>query len=140
MKQCTKCLETKALSEFSRNGERYHSHCKVCRSAHYKVYAQTDKEKERLRTRTVGKRYDAQEYVRAEKSKPCMDCKKSYPYYVMQFDHLGDKKYNVAWMVSRGYTIASIAEEIAKCDLVCANCHAERTHQRRLDKGEADVL
>ena len=26
---------------------------------------------------------------------------------------------------------ASLVEELAKCELVCSNCHAERTHRRR---------
>lgn len=68
------------------------------------------------------------------KSGPCADCKISYPPYVMQFDHrdsatkvghIADLISNVSW--------AKVLEEVAKCDLVCANCHAERTHQRLLE-------
>lgn len=79
--------------------------------------------------RTIAKNRDA---VRAAKSKPCADCGTQYPYYVMEFDHLdaGTKHFNV----SAGVTRASherILAEIAKCEAVCANCHAERTHQRK---------
>jgi hypothetical protein len=31
-------------------------------------------------------------------------------------------------------TKKAILNEIAKCDAVCANCHRERTHQRRTKK------
>jgi hypothetical protein len=49
----------------------------------------------------------------------------------MHFDHLdGDMK---SAGISQLRTIAMIDEEVKKCELVCANCHAERTHKRRLD-------
>lgn len=61
------------------------------------------------------------------KDKPCTDCGIKYPYYVMQWDHTEDNK--VA-SVSKLMTLKSwdtILKEVAKCELVCANCHAERT-------------
>lgn len=64
------------------------------------------------------------------KSGPCTDCGVSYPYYVMQFDHIADnKEFNIGKMMHK-VSWQKILEEIAKCELVCANCHAERTHQR----------
>jgi hypothetical protein len=54
---------------------------------------------------------------------------------VMDFDHReGEEKcFNLS--IAAGQTRLSWAKmlaEIAKCDVVCANCHRERTHQRRL--------
>lgn len=71
--------------------------------------------------------------VQEAKSRPCTDCGISYPYYVMQFDHLdaGTKEFNVSAGVTRASHERLLAE-IAKCEVVCANCHAERTHQRAL--------
>ena len=68
--------------------------------------------------------------IRAEKDKPCADCGVRYPYYVMHFDHLGaePKLFNLGRAGARAW--ASIQAEIAKCDVVCANCHAERTFRR----------
>lgn len=56
-----------------------------------------------------------------------MDCGVHYPSYVMDFDHRdpSTKKGGVGKFVSVGWK--SLKEEIAKCDLVCANCHRERT-------------
>lgn len=61
-----------------------------------------------------------------------MDCKVFYPPYVLQFDHRdpATKKYHVAEIVG---PISMVMREINKCDLVCANCHAERTMKRRLE-------
>lgn len=70
--------------------------------------------------------------ITTAKSKPCIDCKVQYHPYIMDLDHVrGVKIINVSFMVARGYTDAQIIEEIAKCDVVCANCHRERTHARR---------
>lgn len=68
--------------------------------------------------------------VRELKNSPCVDCGVRYPHYVMDFDHRdGSKKVAaVAAMHTSGW--ATVVSEIAKCDLVCANCHRERTHQR----------
>ena len=71
--------------------------------------------------------------IRAAKDVPCADCGMRYPYYVMQFDHRpGEiKLFEVSDLGRKGsYSWATIRREIAKCDAVCANCHAERTHQR----------
>ena len=63
----------------------------------------------------------------------CADCGKNYPPCVMQFDHRDPttKAHFVTQMIGRAGT-ARILEEVAKCDIVCANCHRERTHSRRL--------
>lgn len=63
------------------------------------------------------------------KNVPCMDCGQSYPSYVMDFDHRdpSTKKFDIA----KVYKISSeqkLRDEIAKCDVVCSNCHRIRTH------------
>lgn len=61
---------------------------------------------------------------------PCTDCKIQYPPCVMQWDHLRDKEFDISTRVHR-YGKARILAEIAKCEIVCANCHAIRTWLRR---------
>jgi hypothetical protein len=73
-----------------------------------------------------------QKIVRAKKDDPCTDCGVTYPYYVMQFDHVkGIKKFNLG-DTSRWTSERVVLEELAKCEVVCANCHAERTHKRMI--------
>lgn len=64
---------------------------------------------------------------------PCMDCGRRFPPCAMDFDHrdAGRKRYTVTRMIGRAGT-ARILEEVAKCDIVCANCHRSRTYQRRM--------
>ena len=75
------------------------------------------------------------------KSAPCMDCKGIFPPIVMDFDHVrGEKAHNVSHMfLHRESSWEAILEEVAKCELVCANCHRIRTANRHHDKGLKNV-
>lgn len=67
------------------------------------------------------------------KDVPCADCGVKYPPYVMDFDHVsGDKEFNIG-SKSHGRSVEKVLEEISKCEIVCANCHRIRTHERRTD-------
>jgi hypothetical protein len=63
----------------------------------------------------------------------CLDCGVTNP-IVLDFDHLHDKKYNISRMIHDGFSWAAIKKEIAKCEVVCANCHRIRTHNRLTSK------
>lgn len=64
------------------------------------------------------------------KKNPCVDCEESDP-IVLQFDHVrGEKKRNISQMVARHAKLEVIKEEIKKCDVRCANCHARVTASR----------
>lgn len=68
------------------------------------------------------------EYVaEVKKAAVCADCGEKYPPCVFHFDHVpgrGPKLFNVG---NGDYAIETVKAEIAKCDIVCANCHAIRT-------------
>jgi hypothetical protein len=59
----------------------------------------------------------------------CVDCGESN-HIVLDFDHIKNKKYNISRMIHDGFSWAAIKKEIAKCEVVCANCHRIRTHDR----------
>ena len=76
-------------------------------------------------------------YIQDLKSRnPCMDCKIQYPYYVMDFDHVRGRKQNNVMELIPTLSKKKIDEEIAKCEIVCSNCHRVRTHIRRSRKNE----
>src|SRR5690606_4275050 len=61
---------------------------------------------------------------------PCTDCGIPYPYYIMDFDHIKGKKIaNVSDMTGR-FGWDKIQKEINKCEIVCSNCHRQRTWER----------
>lgn len=66
------------------------------------------------------------------KDQPCMDCGTKYPFYVMDLDHRPDeiKLYEINKIHVYCGSKAKVAEELAKCDAVCANCHRQRTWNR----------
>ncbi len=62
---------------------------------------------------------------------PCVDCGESDP-IVLEFDHL--PQFRSLTHRSIGTLIGSIPamlEEIAKCEVACANCHRRRTFARK---------
>ena len=75
-------------------------------------------------------------FIQEHKSVPCADCGISYPHYVMQFDHLPgyDKNFNLSGNLAGDKTMEDIVNEIAKCEVVCANCHAHRTYIRKVSE------
>lgn len=69
------------------------------------------------------------EFINRTKLGPCTDCRKQYNPWVMDFDHVrGTKRFNISQGICR--SLESIKLEVAKCELVCANCHRERTYRR----------
>lgn len=112
---CTKCLRKDMSRRRKKNPKHY---TELARKHRNKSYAQ-----KRLLIDSI-------------KANPCMDCKKRFPAPVMQFDHRdGNTKIKaISTLMRNTVKWETIEKEIAKCDLVCANCHAIRTHKRR--KGE----
>ena len=78
-------------------------------------------------------------WLQVQKDKPCMDCGQRFPSCCMDFDHRpGEiKEFNIG----RADTIPIPIrlKEIAKCDLVCANCHRLRTFNRSLYHMEDNI-
>lgn len=64
----------------------------------------------------------------------CSDCPENDP-MVLEFDHVrGEKTEDVSMMVRGCRPWTTIEKEIEKCEVVCANCHKRRTHQRNNSK------
>lgn len=83
-----------------------------------RIQARKEEQRKRFRDKV-------NEFIRTAKDVPCADCGVKYPSYVMDFDHRGEKEFNIA--NSRSLGVIRLAQEISKCDVVCANCHRERT-------------
>lgn len=67
------------------------------------------------------------------KDVPCTDCGGRFPPEAMDFDHVrGEKLANVSQTIfSSAFTMRMFREEVAKCEVVCANCHRVRTRGRK---------
>ena len=133
-KLCTKCDTTKSVEEFSKNKARKDglaSMCKECWKAYYKSYYKGSKEQGRLKIQRENKRRILQQIVQETKDVPCADCGVSYPHYVMDMDHREreSKSFNIADGVRANVTTEAMRLELAKCDVVCSNCHRIRTYE-----------
>jgi hypothetical protein len=119
MKHCSKCKITKTLSEFHKQTKtKYHYRCKSCQALDSRNY------RSKMR-KLVG---------RWKRSKGCKQCGYNKRPEVLQLDHRnpltkihkGSHAYKPWWSKVR------IKEELSKCDVLCANCHIEKT----IDNGD----
>jgi hypothetical protein len=71
-----------------------------------------------------------------KKDKPCRDCGGLYAHYVMDFDHIDPKTKleRVSRLANQSISAKRIKEEIAKCNLLCSNCHRIQTNRRSKSK------
>ena len=95
-------------------------------------YRASERGQEAARTHRVTRVAALRERVIDAKSVPCMDCALTFPYYVMDFDHRPDevKLFNIAEYARLKPSMAQLEAEIAKCDVICSNCHRIRTYER----------
>jgi hypothetical protein len=61
-------------------------------------------------------------------TRPCADCGESDP-LVLEFDHVGEKRFGISSGI-RNRNWEEVLEEMARCEVVCANCHRRRTYRR----------
>jgi len=140
MRLCTGCQRRKRIDQFAfkhRETGRRQARCRACMCVSSKAwYAKNQKRQLRnLRSWKLRRREVLRADVLAFKKRPCADCRRKYPPYVMHCDHVrGQKRFNISDKTSSTANLVSVAalhEELAKCDVVCSNCHAERTHRRK---------
>lgn len=98
--------------------------------AYSKRYRAANREKSRKANREymAQRRTERKAFIYALKDRPCMDCGGEFHPVCMQFDHRDStqKKFNVGERFALARMV-DLEAEIAKCDIVCANCHALRT-------------
>lgn len=151
---CSSCKKTTPPGQFAtfrdRKGRvRRRGICKPCRGKYatenfdrlqqwrkeYNAKTKTSRQK-RSKQRIVA----ARAYVNQYKSVPCIDCSRTYPPVAMDLDHVrGAKVSTIARMVSAGYKLDLIKEELAKCEVVCSNCHRVRTATRMENLGHIRI-
>jgi len=129
MKSCPVPVEQQEFNKNKAKKDGLNNICKVCSQARSKQYYQDNKDKhkgevfkrnKRNRLVVLGKMYD---YL---STKECLKCGEK-DLTVLEFDHLRDKTDSVSAMISQGKGWQTIQDEIAKCQVLCANCHRRKT-------------
>ena len=132
--RCSRCGKFKSAAEFAWHHKERGQRRKCCRACQSRYSRQHyEKHKERYVARAVRRRkaLTAQRVaylVALFHANPCADCGESDP-LVLEFDHLADKKFNIAKGIT-AHSWQALVDEIAKCEVVCANCHRRRTAAR----------
>ena len=133
-RSCGRCGELKPVEEFAwrrrARGQR-DNYCRPCRAAYKQEHYARNRQRyiddaQRRRRALVAER--TTELLEFLLSHPCADCGEADP-LVLEFDHRSDKSFNVSKGL-RDHSWPAVLAEIAKCDVVCANCHRRRTARR----------
>lgn len=134
MRRCGRCSSFKQLDDFAwrrRTKDQRDNYCRPCRAEYKQEHYAAN------RQRYIDVALDRKRRLALERaeflvaffgSHPCLDCGESDP-LVLEFDHRGDKAFDIARGL-RDRSWRAILEEMAKCDVVCANCHRRRTALR----------
>ena len=132
-KRCSRCGETKVVSEFSiknsKTGLRA-SRCRACVAAYGRDHYRQNKASYLRKAR----RHQTEDRARVRaamadhlRAHPCVDCGES-DILLLDFDHRdrSQKRASVSRLVGTG-SLKLVMDEIAKCDVRCGNCHRKRT-------------
>lgn len=133
MKQCSKCKITKPKEAFNKNKSKkdgLQNQCKQCHCLTAADHYKTHKAQHKALTARRNKRIcdELKEFIfQYLKDHPCVDCAESDP-IVLDFDHVrGTKTTSISNMIRSFYSQNTIAKEIEKCEVRCANCHRRKT-------------
>lgn len=134
MKRCSMCKQTKPVEDFAwrrKAKNQRDTYCRPCRAEYKQHHYAANKARYKANAAAytwkmaVVRTAWLFEYFQTHS---CVDCGESDP-LVLEFDHLADKRFDVA-VGMRRKPWADVLAEIAKCDVVCANCHRIRTALR----------
>lgn len=112
--------------------QHYRCRCDECRKANADSGTRY-RTKNNIRINSYHRKIRAErtERVRALMDVPCADCGNKFHPVSMDFDHVrGVKLFNIGKRAG-SHALPLLLEEIAKCDIVCSNCHRYREYCRR---------
>ena len=135
MRTCRVCGETKPLIEFPYRSLQRQTRqwiCLRCQREYTNAWYARNRERQiaHAKIRNRGARAELRRRVRQYLvDHPCVDCGESDP-KVLDFDHLRDKRADVSTLIQYAVSWTALLDEIAKCEVRCANCHRRRTAAR----------
>jgi hypothetical protein len=127
-RRCGRCGEVLPLMAFNRAGQGHQHWCRECFRAYFRQRGQVHLQqvkKSRAARRETARAFIVDYLARGG----CRDCGES-DLLVLEFDHVGEKRDDVARLVAAGVSPAGLARELEQCEVVCVNCHRRRTLSR----------
>ena len=137
-RRCAMCSVWKGRADFHNSRTGQFSYCRDCRRKYdRRYYRERGRSARRQRQRARNARVRAW-MAQLKRDVPCADCAKVFPTPVMHWDHLpGHAKVGNISALAIERSGKLMLEELKKCELVCANCHAIRTSQRATGRSSA---
>jgi hypothetical protein len=130
MKNCSRCEQDKEEKDFNRRGKKFSVWCRTCCSEYNRErYKNSNgKVRKKLKQQEAARKLEIEKKIVDHlKNNPCVKCQESN-ILVLDFDHIrGEKEFNIAKAIWDVYSWERIEKEIAKCQVLCANCHRIKT-------------
>jgi hypothetical protein len=131
-KECAKCKALKDQQEFDRNLKRpdgLQTYCRKCKKEYDAQYYVVHKA--RTLARNKKNKLSVLEWLAAYKQTlKCIRCGENHP-ATLDFHHTNpdEKDGDIATLVQH-YSIERLKREIAKCIVLCSNCHRKEHYGR----------
>jgi hypothetical protein len=126
--RCKRCCTKRMLEYFKEHPQNW------------RKYKDTPKQKAAVKRVRCRRRIKIRTIINKLKQRPCTDCQGWFEPCQMQFDHLDGslKKFDLSSSGAR--SLVQVLAEVAKCEVVCANCHALRTTKRQRQSSRRRLL
>lgn len=121
MKTCTTCRIEKDLSAFSKKGKGLQAQCKACRKLWFAEHYSKNKQYYIDRNKVTAAK-TRQWYNEYKTTLSCQICGEDHP-ACLDFHHRDPREKEVSVGAAVRHSRAKLLREIAKCDVLCANCH-----------------
>lgn len=127
-KKCCRCGEIKSIEDFNWKNKKNNVRrgaCKICtQKFNNEKYKNDENFRKKIRERAdINQKINSNYVNDIKKKNKCSKCGDNR-WYVLDFHHLSDKKYEVSKLIWNS-TLEKIKTEIDKCILLCSNCHRE---------------
>lgn len=128
MKACIKCGST--TNEFQKRYEKgritYRGICKKCYALYMKPRMADRQYRDRYNKRVTERRLEKSKFLFDYLSNSkCSNCGVDDP-FVLQFHHIKEKSFTISAEI-RDKSFEDIKNEVAKCIVICGNCHMKIT-------------
>ena len=141
MKYCTGCEQNLPEDQFAKNSKKtsgLQTYCRSCKKKMDAAYYQGNREAQRERVVANVEKLK-QLVMEYKQSRGCRYCLEN-DYVALDFHHRdgSEKEANISRMVWDGLS-KKLITEIAKCEVVCSNCHRKLHAGRQLNERLANI-
>lgn len=122
---CPRCKAVIPTTSFNRSKGRWQGWCRPCFREYFAQRG--DSHRAHVKRNKAARLRQGREHVlEILRSSQCADCGITDT-TVLEFDHRGAKSAAVSALLAQACSLTRLKDEIAKCEVVCVNCHRRRT-------------